>query len=147
MSKQESPENELYKAVVENNSRKVKLLLEAKANPNQLTPYGYGPIHQATFQKSTKIIALLIAGKSQVDLETPFGCTPLRLAVKERHKESIFLLLDYGANPDKEEKLKRMDGKDFDSGSILRNACEYNLDKETIEYIRKCSWKANRETL
>ena len=91
----------------------VKALLDAGADVNQLTAYGWSPLLVATQNRYYKLSAYLIERGADVNLPNKGGWTPLYLATDNRNIESgdypvrmpdmdhldfIKLLLDHGAN-------------------------------------------------
>src|SRR6185436_6206605 len=91
-----------------------KLLLDAGADVNQVTEYGWTPLLTATNNRNYKLGAFLIERGANVNIANKGGWTPLYLATDNRnieggdypvpkpdmdHLEFIKLLLDHGANP------------------------------------------------
>lgn len=90
-------------------------LLDAGADVNQTTAYGWTPLLTATNNRHYKLGAFLISRRANVNLANKGGWTPLYLATDNRnieggdypvpkpdmdHLEYIRLLLDSGADPD-----------------------------------------------
>jgi ankyrin repeat protein len=96
-----------------NDLESVKVLLEAGADVNQVTAYGWSPLLVATQNRYYKLGAYLLDHRADVNLANKGGWTPLYLATDNRNIESgdypvrkpdmdhldyIKLLLDKGAN-------------------------------------------------
>lgn len=96
-----------------NDIESVKALLEAGADVNQVTAYGWSPLLVATQNRYYKLGAYLLDHGADVNLANKGGWTPLYLATDNRnieggdypvrkpdmdHLEYIKLLLDKGAN-------------------------------------------------
>jgi len=96
-----------------NDLESVKALLEAGADVNQVTGYGWSPLLVATQNRFYKLGAYLLDHGADVNLANKGGWTPLYLATDNRNIESgdypvrkpdmdhldyIKLLLDHGAN-------------------------------------------------
>jgi ankyrin repeat protein len=90
------------------------LLLNARADVNQVTEYGWTPLLTATNNRHYKLASMLIDWGADVNLANKGGWTPLYLATDNRnieggdypvpkadidHLEYIKLLLDHGADP------------------------------------------------
>lgn len=103
----------LVYAVRANDLESVKVLLDAGADVNQVTGYGWSPLLVATQNRYYKLGAYLIGRGADVNLANKGGWTPLYLATDNRNIESgdypvrkpdmdhldfIKLLLDKGAN-------------------------------------------------
>ena len=91
-----------------------KLLIDAGANTNQTTNYGWTPLLIATNNRHYKLASYLIERGASVNLANKGAWTPLYLATDNRnieggdfpvprpdmdHLEFIKFLLDHGANP------------------------------------------------
>jgi ankyrin repeat protein len=103
----------LVYAVRSNDLDSVKVLLDAGADVNQVTFYGWSPLLVATQNRYYKLGAFLIEHGADVNLTNKGGWTPLYLATDNRnieggdypvrkadmdHLDFIKLLLDKGAN-------------------------------------------------
>jgi cytohesin len=103
----------LVYAVRSNDLDSVKALLEAGADVNQITAYGWSPLLVATQNRYYKLAAYLLDHGADVNLANKGGWTPLYLATDNRnieggdypvrkgdmdHLDFIKLLLDKGAN-------------------------------------------------
>src|SRR6185436_9415816 len=102
-----------------------KLLLDAGADVNQVTEYGWTPLLTATNNRNYKLGAFLIERGANVNIANKGGWTPLYLATDNRnieggdypvpkpdmdHLSYIELLLEHGADPNaraKENTLTR----------------------------------------
>jgi ankyrin repeat protein len=103
----------LVYAVRANDLDSVKVLLDAGANVNQVTGYGWSPLLVATQNRYYRLGSFLLDHGADVNLANKGGWTPLYLATDNRNIESgdypvrkgdmdhldfITLLLDKGAN-------------------------------------------------
>lgn len=103
----------LVYAVRANSLESVKALLEAGADINQVTGYGWSPLLVATQNRYYKLGAFLLDHGADVNLPNKGGWTPLYLATDNRniengdypvrrpdmdHLEYIKILLDHGAD-------------------------------------------------
>ncbi|MBV8844912.1 MAG: ankyrin repeat domain-containing protein [Bryobacterales bacterium] len=103
----------LIYAVRSNDVESAKVLLDAGADVNQTSGYGWSPLLVATQNRYYKLAAYLISRGADVNLANKGGWTPLYLATDNRNIESgdypvrrpdmdhldfIKLLLDKGAN-------------------------------------------------
>ncbi len=101
-------------AAREGDLESARLLLDAGADVNQTTEYGWTPLLTAVNNRNYKVAALLVERGADVSLANKGGWTPLYLATDNRnieggdypvprpdmdHLEIIRLLLDRGANP------------------------------------------------
>ena len=89
-------------AVKTKNFAIVKLLLDAKADPNMCDIDGYAPIHHALKHGDIALVRLLLnesATKVDVNIQASDGCTPLVLAVKTKNIAIVKLLLEAKSNP------------------------------------------------
>jgi uncharacterized protein len=101
-------------AAREGDAESAKLLLDAGADVNQTTEYGWTPLLTATNNRHYKLATNLIERGADVNIANKGGWTPLYLATDNRnieggdypvpaadmdHLEFIKVLLDSGANP------------------------------------------------
>ena len=101
-------------AAREGDPESAKLLLDAGADVNQTTEYGWTPLLTATNNRHYKLATNLIARGADVNIANKGGWTPLYLATDNRnieggdypvptadmdHLDFIKVLLDRGANP------------------------------------------------
>jgi len=106
-------------AAREGDIESAKLLLDAGANVNQVTNYGWTPLLIATNNRHYKLAAYLVERGANVDLANKGAWTPLYLATDNRnieggdfpvpkpdmdHLEFIKILLDHGARPNARAK-------------------------------------------
>jgi ankyrin repeat protein len=104
----------LVLAAREGDLESAKFLLDAEADLNQVTEYGWTPLLTATNNRHYKLAMYLIERGANVNLANKGGWTPLYLATDNRnieggdfpvprpdmdHLEYIKFLLDHGANP------------------------------------------------
>ncbi len=103
----------------EGDSESANLLLEAGADVNQVTEYGWTPLLTATNNRHYTLASLLIDWGADVNLANKGAWTPLYLATDNRnieggdypvpksdmdHLEYIRILLDHGADPNARAK-------------------------------------------
>ncbi|HUG90340.1 MAG TPA: ankyrin repeat domain-containing protein [Planctomycetaceae bacterium] len=101
-------------AAREGDIESAKVLIEAGADVNQVTEYGWSPLLTATNNRNYELGAMLIERGADVNIANKGGWTPLYLATDNRnieggdypvlqadmdHLEYIRLLLEKGANP------------------------------------------------
>jgi ankyrin repeat protein len=101
-------------AAREGDLESTRILLDAGANPNQTTEYGWTPLLTAINNRNYRLAQLLIERGADVNIANKGGWTPLYLATDNRnieggdypvprpdmdHLEIIRLLLARGANP------------------------------------------------
>ena len=104
----------LVYAARQGNLETVKVLVDAGADVNQTTKYGWTPLLTATQNRNYKIAQVLLEHNADPNIANKGGWTPLYLATDNRnieggdypvpapdmdHLEYIKLLLDKGANP------------------------------------------------
>jgi uncharacterized protein len=104
----------LVLAAREGDLESANLLLEAGADVNQVTEYGWTPLLTATNNRHYRLGSMLIDWSADVNIANKGGWTPLYLATRNRnieggdypvpkpdmdHLEYITALLDHGANP------------------------------------------------
>ena len=104
----------LVLAAREGDLASAKLLVEAGADVNQVTNYGWSPLLTATNNRNYKLGKYLVDQGADVNLANKGGWTPLYLATDNRnieggdfpvpkpdidHLEYIRFLLEHGANP------------------------------------------------
>ena len=80
--------------------KKIKMLLDAGANPNALTKYGISPLHGAAgWNKDPEVIVEIIKAGGNVNSGIEFGRTPLHEAgMWNSNSKVIFALIDMGAD-------------------------------------------------
>src|SRR5205823_12904512 len=102
-------------AAREGDIESARVLLDAGADVNQTTEYGWTPLLVATNNRNYKLGALLLERGANSNIANKGGWTPLYLATDNRnieggdypvpkpdmdHLEYLTLLLNHGANPD-----------------------------------------------
>ena len=100
-------------AAREGDLESARVLIDAGANVNQVTEYGWSPLLTATNNRNYKLGAMLMEHGADVNIANKGGWTPLYLATDNRnieggdypvlhadmdHLEYIKMLLDHGAN-------------------------------------------------
>ena len=128
--------NEIEKGNIEN----VKLLLDAKINPNEHY-FATTPIFVACQKNKTEIAKLLMEHGAK--LEKSFD-SELYYAVKNKNKELALLLLDYGANVNYSTPLTEksilyvaLNNKMYDIAQVLIEKGA-KPDRKVFQYIKKC---------
>jgi ankyrin repeat protein len=94
-NKQTSP---LLMAVQQNHLDCVKILLEAKADPNLATVLGNSPLVQAAVFKDPSILKILISHGGNVHACTSAGSSLLSLAVRVQSVATVEVLMEYGCD-------------------------------------------------
>jgi hypothetical protein len=88
----------LHVAIYMKDEARVRSLLEAGVNINELTPGGMKPIRRAVFTGFTSAVELLIANGADVNDKSNWNWTLLHGAAENGHKEIVELLIAKGAN-------------------------------------------------
>ena len=122
-------------AAREGDLESAKLLLDAGADVNQTTEYGWTPLLTATNNRHYKLGEYLIERGADVNIANKGGWTPLYLATDNRnieggdypvpkpdmdHLEFIKLLLDHGADPNAPGQGQHADAHDLHDAVVLR---------------------------
>jgi len=97
----------LTKAYIEAQTKQVKLLLKAGADPNQVTKWGITPSHRAAYDGYLEIAELLLKAGADPNRVDSDGNTPLYYAVYHEHLKIVKLLLKAGADPNQANKYGR----------------------------------------
>jgi hypothetical protein len=90
---------ELLWVIEQGNAPRALELLEAGADANAQTPYGYTALMYASLTGQTHVMNQLVARGADVNRKTPKGVTALLQAVKFGDPEAVRLLLSNGADP------------------------------------------------
>lgn len=99
-------------------AERVKVLLEAGANPNARNLHGRSAMH---YRHDANVVKLLIDYGGDVNAQDENGITPLRNAICRREFDLIQLLLDAGADPDLRDKT----GKSSREYALEHKCCEF----------------------
>lgn len=78
--------------------RIVKMLLEAKFNPNEVDLQDMTALHHAAMKCTDDVIELLVEGKADVNIKDVWGVTPLMTAVAYGKVNNVKMLLKHGAD-------------------------------------------------
>ena len=89
----------LYKAVDDNYTKVIPLLLQAKADPNICSKDGASPILMAVQNNNQKSIKMLLGRGVDLNVVPSLGITPLYMACQYDFYETVRLLLDNNADP------------------------------------------------
>lgn len=90
----------LHSAVMADHPDVVKLLLDAKADPNIQNRYGVTPIYFAAENGNAEILTALLEAGADSNTVIPTGESVLMLAAKTGKTEAVEVLLDHGASVD-----------------------------------------------
>ncbi len=87
----------------------VRLLLEARASPNQLNPRGVTPLVVAADKGNAEIVRLLLESGARADLATTDGSgrTPLHASARRGDTESARLLLGASADASARARVRK----------------------------------------
>ena len=91
-------------AASNDHSEIVKLLLEAKVNPNVQNEYGWTALMGASENGRIEVVRLLLEAKVDPNIQSNFGWTALIWASDNGHSEIVKLLLENEANPNIQSK-------------------------------------------
>ncbi|XP_058809038.1 putative ankyrin repeat protein RF_0381 [Phymastichus coffea] len=125
----DSGETVLHHAVLSNNVKLIKLLLEYGANINAKNRDGKSPLYFAVECSNTKILNFLLENGARVNDKMNHGFTALHEAIIQRSEDNIELLLSHGAE---------VNSKDIYGKTPLHLAARLNyLDEKTMDKIVK----------
>ncbi len=93
----------LYIAAQQGDCEVVKLLLDAKADPNQACENSATPLYIAAQNGHFKVVKLLLEAKADPNQARNDGVTPLYIAAQQGDFEVVKLLLDAKADPNQAE--------------------------------------------
>ncbi len=97
----------LIDAVVKNDARRVKKILEAGVDPNMaLDKDGITPLHFAVQYEALDVIPILITAGARLDLQGLGEETPLDIAKYNQNKKIMNLLLPFLAKQDNISNLQ-----------------------------------------
>jgi len=123
--------SELHYAVIDNNTQKVRELLEKGADVNQKDRNGFSPLHFAAQNYSFELVKILVEFGSDINAKNIFGNTPIAEAVfncRNSPGELIIYLKDNGADPTIKNKYEQ---SAVDTARIIAN---YDVKKYFKEY-------------
>jgi len=127
----QSKDQELYKAITENNVENVSKLLQDSANANYVVGSGAFTMTMLNtainVSKNKKIVELLLKHKADVNSKDAFNTTALMYAASSGNKEIVELLLSYGAD---------VNANDGQGNTVLSAARESN-NKSIIKLVEK----------
>lgn len=90
----------LYFPVIHCDVRTIKILLEAKADPNAVSMNGLFPLYLAAETGVMESVKLLVEHGAKLNMKTPKGRTALWNAADEGHENVVRYLLAEGADPE-----------------------------------------------
>ena len=95
---------ELMNAVIDGDDARVRMLLDAGAEPDDVDKAGWCALHFAAQECSETMVRMLVNAGTNLELRENYGNTPLMRAVSNYRggAEVISTLLEAGANPDAE---------------------------------------------
>jgi len=88
----------LHGATFKNNTKSVKILLEAQADPNAVKEAGASPAFSAAQYGSNEALHLLLQAAADPNLSRHDASAPLHMAVQSKGKIAVKLLLRAAAN-------------------------------------------------
>jgi ankyrin repeat protein len=92
------------RAAAENNAAKVRSLLTAGNNANQVDENNRTGLHVAAINGNLQIAAILIKGGAKLDIQDNLGNAPAHYAAEHNQVEMLRLLIDAGATVDPQNK-------------------------------------------
>ena len=98
-SMKETLNEQLFKALQQNNTEEAEKLINAGANVNSKDELGVSPLHWAALNNNSKLVRFLLKNGANVNSAAVDGDTPLQTAVILGHTDIVKLLLDSGADP------------------------------------------------
>lgn len=127
----QSKEQDLYKAITQNNVEQVAKLLQDGANPNYTVLAGSFSMTMLSaainVSKNIDIVELLLKNKADVNAKDVFNTTALMYAASSGNKEMVELLLSYNAD------VNASDGQ----GNTVLSAAKESKNKSVIKLIEK----------
>eukprot|EP00397_Hematodinium_sp_SG-2012_P011302 GEMP01011438.1.p1 GENE.GEMP01011438.1~~GEMP01011438.1.p1 ORF type:complete len:441 (+),score=118.68 GEMP01011438.1:201-1523(+) len=108
-------------------TRVMRVLLEAKANVNRSTKYGWNALLCAVENNQRQSVAMLIEYDADVNQDGPCGWTPLHFAAREGHSEIVDLLLLHDANVNR---------RSYDQSTAIIFACANGFAKIVDTLLR-----------
>lgn len=117
-------ESSLFRAVENGDAKKIKLLLEAGANPNAFDNDSDNVLTNAALFASADCMKLLLENKANPNLKNKFGETPMMLCVNDLDK--MKLLLQYGAD---------INDSSRSGNTALLVACGAGSSSATIQWL------------
>ena len=130
---------EIIKYIKKNDTRAIKLLLDAGFNPNSAINANYPVYYAAKYDKKQVMYLLLKAGADpNKDLSSPF-----RFAILNENYDMAHLLIDYGADINFEDTWKdetllytALKKKQYDIAALLIKKGA-KIDMKSFDYIKK----------
>jgi hypothetical protein len=95
----------LHYAIANQDQRVAKLLLKHKANPDQVDSRGWSPLLTAVIiNGNIKLVQIMLQHRANPNLGDAEGKTAVAWCVEKGQLDLCKILLEYGANPDKESR-------------------------------------------
>lgn len=127
----QSKEQDLYKAITQNNVEQVAKLLQDGADANYTVSAGSFSMTMLSaainVSKNIYIVELLLKNKADVNAKDVFNTTALMYAASSGNKEMVELLLSYNAD------VNASDGQ----GNTVLSAAKESKNKSVIKLIEK----------
>ncbi|KAK6331608.1 hypothetical protein TWF718_002157 [Orbilia javanica] len=103
-------ETALHMAANENCAFAAHKLVEADANLEAVTKYGWTPLMEASRFGHEGIIKILVSARATVNYQGFHGWTALHLAIRFGHAKAAQVLLEAGANPNLQDNDRSSSG-------------------------------------
>ncbi|KAJ3443233.1 ankyrin repeat ph and sec7 domain containing protein secg-related [Anaeramoeba flamelloides] len=132
--------SELCQAVIENDSEKLKTLIEKGVDVNQKDYIGRSPLHLAIYHKSIDCLKILLDHGAKISYRIIDGRTSLHLAVQYGETEIVKLLLAKLAEikeKSESEKEKTMEDEDDDDDSDGQFSLKKLMERKKLEQEKK----------
>lgn len=112
--------------ITDNDSFKylAQLLMDYRANPNQINRTGQTPLHNACMSQNEFMVHLLTKYHADLNIQDGNGSTPLHIAIRKGNKEIIDFLIRCGANTDLKDHTDK-------------TACDYAKTPELLSFIQQ----------
>ncbi|KAK6511142.1 hypothetical protein TWF481_000064 [Arthrobotrys musiformis] len=103
-------ETALHMAANDNCAFAARKLVDADANLEAVTKYGWTPLMEASRFGHESVIRILVSAKATVNYQGFHGWTALHLAIRFNHPKAAQMLLEAGANPNLQDNDKSSSG-------------------------------------
>jgi hypothetical protein len=118
----------------------VEYLLSCGASPDLADRYGCTSLHYAFEGLDLNIVREILVASSNVDASDSFGYTPIHLATMSNQAEFVSLLLDKGANPNKQISRYRATALHYAVGNKCLPIVKILLTSHRIDLSIKDCW-------
>jgi len=153
--KLKSKNKKLLSQIAKGNAEKVTKLISQGANVNRKDERGWTPLHVASMQSNAGVIKAILSSCSINDHISDvtgdgFSNTALHIASKNGHSDVVALLLQKGANPDKENYAQETPLHIVDNIRLLLSDAQNSNGETALDYsknenIRNLLKKYNQE--